>query len=349
MVRRNPIRNASSVRSARSHLREAVLLLLLTILVLSLFTFYVPQSLPGPNFSSKTVTILKGMTVRSIGRTLKEKGIISGVPQFVLAAKLWGKEGSLQAGRYSFPAQNSLFSVLKRLTRGEIQYEQVTIPEGLTVHGVAHRLQTEAAVDSQKFIHLVNDTPFISSLGIEAESLEGYLFPSTYTVHWEMDAAELIRQMVGTFKRVYDKSCEMRAQELGFSLQEILTLASIIEKEVKVAEERPAISAVFHNRLKLGRALESCATVEYALGVHKPRLSEEDLQVQSPYNTYLHTGLPPAPICSPGKASIEAALYPADVDYLYFVSAGNGHHIFSRTLEEHARAKRRVKRANGGR
>ena len=137
------------------------------------------------------------------------------------------------------------------------------------------------------------------------------------------------------------------------TVHEVMILASIIEREVKIPEERPMISAVFHNRLNLGRALESCATVEYVLGMHKPRLSQEDLQVPSPYNTYLHRGLPPGPICNPGEAAIRAALYPADVDYLYFVSEGNGRHIFSRSLEEHVRAKHRVRREarrgeNGG-
>ena len=334
------------MKKSRSRLCDTFLLLLVTLLVLFIFTFYVPQALPKVNSASHTVTILKGMGVRSIGHLLKEKGIISGVPQFVFAAKFLGKEGDLQAGRYIFPERNSIASVLKRLTRGEGEYKKVTIPEGLTINEVAHRLKTDAAVDSLMFIRLASDTAYIHTLGIEAGCLEGYLFPSTYIVHWEMDPREVIVRMVEAFKMVFTPEYESRAQRLGFSIQEVLTLSSIIEREVMVQEERPIISAVFHNRLELGRALESCATVEYALGVHKSRLTEEDLQVQSPYNTYLYAGLPPGPICNPGKASIEAALYPADVDYLYFVSEGNGRHIFSRSLEEHVRAKRRVKKSS---
>ena len=346
--RHRSIRHPFCLSSLLSRLWEALLLLLIALFVLFLFTFYVPQPLFGPHSPSHMVTIPKGMSVRSIGHLLKDEGVILSVPYFVMAARLWGHEGTLQAGRYSFRGKNSIVSVLRQLTRGEVRYERVTIPEGLTLREAAQRLQTEAAVDSETFVRLATDTAFVRSLGIGAETLEGYLFPNTYAVHWGMDARDVIVTMVDVFKNMCGERCETRAEELGFSLHDVLTLASIIEREVMVPEERPIISAVFHNRLKLGRALESCATVEYALGFHKQRLSEDDLNVQSPYNTYLHNGLPPGPICSPGAASIEAALSPADVDYLYFVSEGNGRHIFSRSLEEHTRAKRRVKRALQG-
>ncbi|UCE18014.1 MAG: endolytic transglycosylase MltG [Gemmatimonadota bacterium] len=292
----------------------------------------------------RTVVVSKGMDVRSIGSLLEKEGIISGKLQFLLAVKFFGKEENLQAGRYTFPERNSIISVLNRLVQGEVAYEKVTLPEGLTAEEVAHRFKVAAAIDSQTFLHVIADTGFIRTLELRTHNLEGYLFPSTYMVYWEMDPREIIAGMVEAFKRVFSSEYEVRAEELGLSVREVLTLASIIEREVMVPEERPIISAVFHNRLKLGRALESCATVEYALGIHKPRLTEEDLQVQSPYNTYVYAGLPPGPICNPGKASIEAALYPADVDYLYFVSEGNGRHIFSRSLEEHTRAKWRVRR-----
>lgn len=328
----------------RAHLLETVSLVFFPLFLLFLFTFFVPQSNSIDDTRPQTVVISRGMGVRSIGSLLEEKGIIPGVLQFIIAAKITGKEETLQAGRYTFPGRNSIVSVLNRLAQGEVEHEKVTVPEGLTVREIAHRLHREAGVDSQVFVHLTGDGGFIRSLGVEVENLEGFLFPSTYMVHWEMDPKEVIGKMVDALRMVFSEKYAARAQELGFSVQQVLTLASIIEREVMVPEERSIISAVFHNRLKLGRALESCATVEYALGIHKPRLSEEDLAVRSPYNTYLHPGLPPGPIGNPGQASIEAALYPADVDYLYFVSEGNGHHIFSRSLEEHARAKRSIRR-----
>ena len=335
------------MKSTQLYLLESIVLLLSAILFLFLFTFYIPQPLlPKAQYESRLCTIHTGMGVREIGSVLKAQGVISGIPQFVLAAKVWGIEGDLQAGRYSFPERNSLASVLKQLTRGEIEYERVTIPEGLIAHEIASILQAEAAIDSQSFVQLTRDTSFIRTLHIDSDALEGYLFPSTYMIYWEMNPKEVIQKMVDAFHMIFNEEFQARTSELGFSVQEVVTLASIIEREVGVPEERSIISAVFHNRMRLGRALESCATVEYALGLHKSRLTDEDLQVQSPYNTYLYTGLPPGPICNPGQASIEAALYPADVDYLYFVSKGNGRHIFSRSLEEHVRAKWRVKRGN---
>jgi UPF0755 protein len=332
------------VKFLRYHLRDCLFLLLAAILVLAFFTFFLPQPSSDPNSESTTVTISKGMSVRSIGLLLQEQGVIRNARIFVLAAKVWGKEGTLQAGRYSFSSRNSLVSLLSQLSQGRVHSVGVTIPEGLTVHEIAHRFKEQADVDSAAFIGLVHDENFIRSLGIDADHLEGYLFPNTYMVYWEMDPKATLTMMVEAFWTVFTEALKVRAGDLGMSVHQSVTLASLVEREVKVPEERAIISAVFHNRLKLGRALESCATVEYALGVHKPRLTEEDLKAPSPYNTYLHPGLPPGPICSPGKAAVEAALYPADVDYLYFVSEGNGRHIFSRSLEEHTRAKHRVRR-----
>jgi UPF0755 protein len=290
------------------------------------------------------VTIPKGMDVRSIGTLLHERGIISHEELFVLVARLWGKDGALQAGQYAFPPQNSLVSVLDRLSRGEVHSIQVTIPEGLTVHEIGHRLKKAAVVDSSALVRLCGDGDFIRSLNIDASHLEGYLFPNTYMIFWEMVPEEAIKFMVEAWHGVFTEEFREKAEQLEMTVHEVMTLASIIEREVMHPEERTIISGIFHNRLKLNRALESCATVEYVLGEHKPRLTQEDLQVPSPYNTYLHRGLPPGPICNPGQAAIHAALYPDDVDYLYFVSQGNGRHIFSKSLEEHVRAKHRVRR-----
>jgi UPF0755 protein len=325
---------------------EVVILLLFTVVLIWLFSFHIPHSIPDHEEKSQIVVIPPGRSVRNIGLILKEKGIISHAPLFVVAVKLWGKEGSLQAGRYTFPPRNSIASVIRKLTEGEMEYARVTIPEGLNAYEMAGKFQAEAGIDSQRFIDLVHDLPFIKSLGIEADALEGYLFPNTYIVYFEMDPGDVIKRMTDAFRTVFTEKDTLRARELGFTVEEVLTLASIIEKEAKLSLERPVISAVYHNRLKLGRPLEADPTVQYALGIHKPRLLEEDLKVKSPYNTYLHAGLPPGPICSPSRASIEAALYPAKVDYLYFVAQGDGGHAFSHSLEQHVQAKFRAKRAN---
>ncbi len=223
-----------------------------------------------------------------------------------------------------------------------------TIPEGFTLEQIAARLEDEGMVGKEAFIsacqdYMQNIDPSFSFLNDIPSSvnflLEGYLFPDTFEVRRGITARELIDVMLHRFNEVFNEDNRRRASEMGFTLHEIVTLASIVEKEARVAEERPIISAVFHNRLQSPgmSLLQSCATVQYALGEVKPVLLYEDLEIDSPYNTYLYPYLPPGPIASPGEDALEAALYPAEVDYLYFVykEDGSGTHYFSTTLQEH--------------
>ena len=335
-------------RWARKPLGEPTLLILLSLLVLLVLTIYGPPC-PSPSLGQETVVVLdRGLGVRAIAGRLKEAKVISSPGQFLFLSKLLGVEDQLQAGKYSFAPGTRPLDVLSRLTRGQATAQMVTIPEGLTIRQIARLLQTESGMDAERFIGLANDPHVCREHGVEASSLEGYLFPDTYGLYWGIPAREMIALLVSRFQHAWDDSMVRRAGGLGMSLHRVITLASMIEEEVMANEERPVISAVYHNRLKKRMLLQCDPTVLYALGGKATPLTRRDLKVDSPYNTYRHRGLPPGPISSPGKSSIMAALYPAKVDYLYFVARGDGSHHFSRTHREHVNAKNRIKKNLGG-
>ena len=225
---------------------------------------------------------------------------------------------------------------------------RVTFPEGYTVKQIAARLEKREIIDNQEeFLSVAFSAEMTTILGIAGESIEGYLFPDTYLLTKGLTPDEVIKIMVAHFKRVYKPDFSLRAAELGITDHEIITLASIIEKETGLPEERPLISAVFHNRLKIGMKLDCDPTIIYVLkleGRFKDRLRTRDLKYDSLFNTYLYSGLPPGPIANPGKDSLEAALYPADEKFLYFVSKNDGSHHFSETFREHANAVNKYQR-----
>jgi UPF0755 protein len=232
--------------------------------------------------------------------------------------------------------------VINRLTAGGRSEIIVTIREGLTSQETAELLAHHGLIDPVRFIELCEDQDFIRDLGLNAASLEGYLFPDTYSFSSLQGEEEIIRTVMDNFTRHVARF----GVESSDSLHKIIILASIVEKEAKYHDERPIIARVFINRLLTGRPLESCATVFYSLKTSRPalkkkKLTDADLKTDSPYNSYLHIGLPPGPICSPGESSIEAVMVPADVNYLYFVAKGDGRHHFSRTYREHIAAKER--------
>jgi UPF0755 protein len=302
----------------------------------------VPEPLPHPII----VVIEAGDNSSQVASRLEASGVLTEASSLVSAARLTGKDRAFQAGRYRFTGGEGVLRVLDRLTNGSTAEEFVTIPEGLRVRQVASIVARSADVDSAAFVNLVSDTTFIAAVLPAADgeplpaTLEGYLLPETYNIYFRMPAEEVVRLMVRHFTDLWDSRLAGPATALGLSRSEVVTLASIVEREAAVADERPVISSVFHNRLKRRMRLESCATVLYALGRYKPRLYERDLQVESPYNTYRHAGLPPGPIANPGAASLIAAVNPVDEGYLYFVARGDGTHTFSRTYAEHLRAKR---------
>jgi|APSaa5957512622_1039677.scaffolds.fasta_scaffold50316_1 UPF0755 protein len=290
------------------------------------------------------IRIEPGTSARRIGQLLETRGLIHSAEVFALTVRFMRVSHRLEAGTYQLSGTKTTAGIVGDLLKAPVRTRRVTIPEGLTRREVAGLLGGHGLIDSARFFSLTEDAEFIRRLGIDAPTLEGYLFPETYFFDEETDAEEVIGRMVGEFHSVFTDSLLRRLKVIGLSLHQAVTLASIVEGEAMVQEERPIISGVFQRRLKLNRRLESCATVEYALGVHKKRLTNADLQVDSPYNTYRHRHLPPGPIGNPGKAALLATLYPTPTDFLYFVARGDGTHIFSRTNKEHVQAKKEIRR-----
>ncbi len=301
---------------------------------------------PGPKGPSDTIEVLirPGTPADSIAHELAERGVIRSPRLFLLAAELLGKTDQLKAGYYSFRAGSTVLEVVRTLASGKSRWVKVTVPEGLRSWEIASLLQRKIGVDSARFVRLVQSDSLVRALGCEGPSLEGYLFPETYYFAWGTPEEVVIRAMVRQCFAALDSSIRVRADSLGLSLHQVLTLASLIEGEAKVDSERVLISAVYHNRLRKGMKLEADPTVQYILGGKPRRLLKKDLEIPSPYNTYLHRGLPPGPVNNPGRRAIWAAVHPAKVDYLFFVANGEGGHYFGRTLAEHLRNKRHLDR-----
>jgi UPF0755 protein len=291
------------------------------------------------------VTVEQGDSMTRIIRRLGEAKVIEDGTGLLILGKLSGKDREIPAGRYSFKKGITLYAIFSKLIRGDVAFREVTIPEGLTIREIAGVLRRQIEIDSLEFVRLATDRRFTQSMDIAASNLEGYLFPDTYKLFWGATPEKVVRVMVEQLKKTFTDSLARRADELGFSLTEAITLASMIEAEAKEGNERDLISAVYHNRLRRNMLLQCDPTVIYALPDLNRPLLLKDLEVDSPYNTYRYPGLPPGPICNPGKASILAALYPADVNYLYFVATTEGSHIFSATLNQHNLARAKVKRA----
>jgi UPF0755 protein len=295
------------------------------------------------NWQTKIITVRRGASAGQIGNLLHRNGVIEHPAVFKYLALAGGLNRRLKAGRYRFDYPLSAWEALDKIHSGAVVYHQVTIPEGLTMARIAGILANEAGADSLEMIRAFRDTALLGTYGIKAAWLEGYLFPETYDFEWGSSADLVARRLVESFFANFKAEWMDDIQRQKRDLHQTVIMASLVEREAQVDSERPVVASVFYNRLKARRPLESCATVEYALPRHKNRrLTYDDLEIDSPYNTYRRQGLPPGPICTPGRRSLEAAVYPAQTNYLYFVSKGDGSHIFTRTLEEHNRAKRLV-------
>jgi UPF0755 protein len=288
------------------------------------------------------VLILRGTTFQEVVHVLDEEGLLRSPTRFYLMARALGIGDRVQAGEYELSTAMIPSVILHKLITGDVVKYQVTIPEGYTVRQIGVRLAERGIIDEQEeFLSVAFSSDFTAGLGIGGDGVEGYLFPDTYLFPKGLPHEEVITKMVENFKRIYTPDFSLRAAELGMTDREVVTLASIIEKETGLPDERPLISAVFHNRLKRGIPLCSDPTVIYGIADFDGNLRKRDLEKRTPYNTYLIKGLPPSPIASPGRSSILAALYPAPVKYLYFVSRNDGSHHFSATLREHNEAVRR--------
>ncbi len=291
------------------------------------------------------VNIPRGLSIAQIAEQLADAGVVKSALLFHIKARL--TDARPKAGAYGFKEPMTVGEVLEVLEVGRIRHQRVTIPEGLELTQVTALLVETGFGTIQGFIDEMHRTDRIGDLDPEARDLEGYLLPDTYFLTPGMAETEIVSRMVANFRRVWTPDLAQRARELGFSVRETLTMASLIEKETGAAEERPLVSAVFHNRLRLGMRLMCDPTVIYAV-----RLVDEfdgiirrsHLALDSPYNTYLYSGLPPGPIANPGLESIRAALDPAEAPYLYFVSRNDGRHVFSTSYDAHRQAVQRYQR-----
>lgn len=301
----------------------------------------------GAGEETLLVRVSPGDSFSDVKSRLERGGVLKHPEVFRWAAYLMRKEGSLKVGEYRFRKQESVASVLEKLTGGRVEYRRIVIPEGLILTEIASIAAEKTGIDSTRFMNLSSNGAFIDSLGFRVPTLEGYLFPDTYLATWPLAPRSLILQMVERFRDVYSQEAEEAADSAGLSRREVVTLASIIQAEAKATGEMPRISAVYHNRLERGMKLEADPTVAYALGGVRRRLWYKDLRVDSPYNTYKYRGLPPGPICSPGREALSAAVNPEpDFAALYFVADGTGGHIFSETIREHNRARRIIRRGD---
>lgn len=305
--------------------------------------FYGPNVFPDP--AERVVYVSRGQSFASIADSLAAKGVIRSRLLFVLVARISGGTEKMQVGKYVFVSGVSNSEVYEVIRTGTgNQPIPVTIREGALARTQAKIFSRHLGIDSARYMAIVRDAAFIRRLGLEGTSLEGYLLPETYAFGWEPEEEEVVRRQVAQFHKVFNDSLEQRARELGWSVKEAITFASIIEGEAVLDEERPIISGVYHNRLRKGMKLEADPTIQYVVEGGPRRLLYSDLRLDSPYNTYLYAGLPPGPVNNPGKASILAALYPAHHEYLYFVANGRGGHWFSKTYNEHMKNVRRYRR-----
>jgi len=286
------------------------------------------------------VEVPAGAGSRAIGDRLVEAGVVRDALSFRMALLLSGKGRRLQAGDYRFDRAMTTMEVIDKIARGDVYVIAITFPEGLTISDMAKIFEAHELGPAASFVAAARDPSPIKAIDPAARDLEGYLFPETYRVRRHTDAAQLVRMMTARFEQVFTPDLRQAAEERKLTVRQAATLASIVEKESSRPEERPLVAAVYLNRLRLGMALQCDPTVIYALeraGKYTGNLRRDDLAFDSPYNTYRYPGLPPGPIASPGQASLEAAVHPASVDFLYFVSRNDGSHEFARTLDEHNR------------
>jgi UPF0755 protein len=294
---------------------------------------------PGP---PQRVTIPRGAGVRTIADTLRAHGLITSERWFRTYVALRGLDRAMKAGIYDLPRGLTVPAVARRLATGQPATEPFVVYEGWMLREIAAGAHAQLRIDPDALLAAARDTALRRQVGTRHETLEGYLYPTTHHVRIGATPRELVRQMVEEFERHWAPQWDARAEALGMTRDEVVVLASIIEGEVRHDRDRRYVSSVYHNRLRQGWRLQADPTVIYALG-RRRRLFERDYLTRSPYNTYLIDGLPPGAIGAPSVASLQAALYPAETDFMFFVARNDGWHVFSRTLTEHLRAIRQVR------
>lgn len=316
----------------------AVVVILVVLSLLFIHYNSPPESIgsENPGEESYLFVVSQGESVYRIGRNLRKNNHIRSNRFFVMLVRMRRLAGEIKAGEYRIEARFRTTEIIDILTAGAVVTQKFTIPEGFHMKQIAEVLDQSGIVDGNEFLIACQDKSILAKYAIPFHSAEGYLYPDTYVVAKGLPAEQIVTMMIDHF---FEEIRSIPANEYSDEeLGDVVIIASLVEREAKIESERPIIAAVFYNRLMNGKRLESCATVQYVLGKTKERLLFSDLKVDSPYNTYLHRGLPPGPIANPGVHSIRAAMYPAEVDYLFFVSKHDGSHRFSTTYKEHLKA-----------
>ena len=334
-----PIRRILEI--AAFHRWKTLILVILVVMLTGIAFARYATSPIDHSLTAKIVNIPKGESFFWISEILNDAGLVENRLFFWALAFGKGATKSIRAGEYEFTGSMSPVEIIEKLVRGEIKYYTVTFPEDITVNEVARKLATLKLINEKEFATLATDKPFLASLGIESNSIEGYLFPETYQFNRSMTTKEVIRVIVRQFWKEITPEMRKQAEKIGLTLNEWVTLASMIGKETGNKDEKTLISAVFHNRLARGMKLQSDPTAVYHLeqeGTPVKTILRKHLTADTPYNTYRITGLPPGPIANPGIDSLRAALHPDRVGYLYFVSTNDGSHYFSSSLDTHSQA-----------
>ncbi len=322
----------------RKHRKNSAVLFTVLVFIILLAGLYYALSPINRRNEIVTVDIPRGTSFLRSVDLLENAGLIKNKYLFYALVIARNAQGNIRAGEYELSTSMSPLDIINKLVKGDIIFYEVTIPEDFTVAEIAARLASFKLVDEKAFVSLAGDEMFIASLGIEGRSAEGYLYPDTYLFDKSMGAKDIIKIMVNQFRKTFTHEMQERAEELGMTIPQIVTLASIIGKESGFKDEKALVSAVFHNRLKKRMKLQSDPTAVYDLKSITRVIKRKHLQRSTPYNTYVINGLPPGPIANPAVDSLQAALYPASVNYLYFVSNNDGSHNFSSSLSAHNRA-----------
>lgn len=310
-------------------LDKIIVYILFSALILTLACETVPN-----NGKAIKIIIYERETASDVAIKLHDNGIIHNPKPFLFWARILGYDKKIKAGRYNFQTSSNVLTVLKTLSQGGVNKALITIPEGYNIKEIANLLEKEGVCSAQLFTKACSDKTLLSSLNINNINAEGYLFPDSYDFSISANPNEIIERMVKRFWQILSETQNSKLKTHK-SIDTIVIIASLVEKEAKLDSERPIIASVFYNRLKYKMPLQSCATVQYVLPNHKEQLSIVDTKINSPYNTYLYPGLPPTPICNPGRASLIAAINPAQTKYLYFAVDNNNAHHFSKSFSEH--------------
>ncbi len=313
-----------------------VSIVFLSLIIVGYITFFTSNHFDKQ--APFTFEIKDGETFSSVAERLFDEGIIPNKFNFKAAAFIYGAEKKIKAARFKINNDLSYLDLLDLLVNGPADYlRAIRINDGQTLKWLGAKVKRDVKIDSSAFVNLATDKEFIKSLGLNVATLEGYLFSKTYKIYENSSPAEAIKIFYNSFKEFFNDSLQQRANKIGLTVHQVLTLASIIKGETDLVDEMPTISGVYHNRLRIGMRLQADPTIQYLLPGGWRRLTYQDLKIESPYNTYKYSGLPPGPINNPGKNAILAALYPEKNNYLYFVADGNGGHRFAKTYSEHLR------------